>query len=51
MSVLCKIGFPAVSENELAAAFPQGDGNFPVVFAGLFLDITGMYSLPDVNVY
>jgi len=49
--VLCKVGFPAVSQNELAAVFPQGDGNFPIIFAGLFLDVAGMYSLSDVNVY
>ena len=51
MSVLCKIGFPAVSQNEFAAAFPQGNDDFPAVFAGLFLDVVGMYSWSDVNVY
>ena len=40
-----------MSQDELSAAFPQGNGNFPAVFAGLFPDIAGMYSLPDVNVY
>jgi hypothetical protein len=40
-----------MSQNELAAAFTQGDGNFPAVFAGLFFSIAGMYSLSDINVY
>ena len=51
MSVLCKIGFSAVSQNEFAAAFPQGNGDFPGIFASLFLDVLGSYGLSDVNVY
>jgi len=51
MSVLCEIWFPTVSQNEFSAAFPQGNGDFPVVLADLFLNVVGMYSLSDVNVY
>ena len=48
---LCKIGFSAVSQNEFAAVFPQGNGNFPAVPADLILDIAGLYGLANVNVY
>jgi len=47
---LSKVGLPAVPQDELSAAFPQGDGNFPAVFTGLFLDVVGMYGWSDVNV-
>ena len=51
MSVLCEIWFPAVSQNKFSAAFPQGNGDFPAVLADLFLNVVGMYSWSDVNVY
>ena len=48
---LCQIGFSAVSQNEFAAVFPQGNGNLPAIFASVFPDVAGLYSGSDVKVY
>ena len=50
-SVLLKVGFAAVLQNEFAAVLAQGNGDFPGVLAGLFFNVPGMYSWSDVDVY